>query len=258
MDQSKLKELAVQLFDLQVFKFRESTGTNSPFYLDIDQFMSHPHIMSTVSDLLTEYMKLTMVDSKVHLCSVSYTALPVVSLVSVKTGKSILPRKQVKTYGTKQQIEGKFSTGDKCLIYANVVSCGTTVLQTAKALRAEGLVVTDAIAIVDSEMGGLKNTEQNGIRMHSLFTLSFILKTLHEAHRIEERTVLGALKFSEATQLDRQQNNDTKIAIPDDKNSVDTRTAHRPIFFIIGLWVSFHLIIFVWRAYSSYCSIDSL
>lgn len=42
MDQSKLKELAIELFDLKVLKFG---GTNSPFYFDTQALISDPNVM---------------------------------------------------------------------------------------------------------------------------------------------------------------------------------------------------------------------
>ncbi|XP_055543490.1 uridine 5'-monophosphate synthase [Wyeomyia smithii] len=205
MDQTKLKELGIKLFEINAFKFGDfkmKVGINSPVYFDLRVIVSYPDVMNAVSDLLTEYIKLIKVDTGVHLCGVPYTALPVATLISIKADKPMLiRRKEAKTYGTKKLIEGKFNAGDKCLIIEDVVTSGSSILDTVNDLRAEGLIVTDAIVVVDREQGGSKNTEESGVKMHSLFTLSFLLNVLHEAGRIEESTVLAVSKYIKATQI---------------------------------------------------------
>lgn len=64
-----------------------------------------------------------------------------------------------------------------------------------------GLVVTDAIVLVDREQGGAKNIEENNIRMHSLFTLSQLLNILQGAGKIEDSTVKSVAKYISTCQI---------------------------------------------------------
>lgn len=205
MDQSKLKELGLRLFEINAFKFGDfkmKVGINSPVYFDLRVIVSYPDVMETLSELLTEYIKQIKVDTGAHLCGVPYTALPVATLISIKANKPMLiRRKEAKTYGTKKLVEGKFNAGDKCLIIEDVVTSGSSILDTVVDLRSEGLVVTDAIVVVDREQGGAQNTEENGVKMHSLFTLSYLLNLLLEAGRIEEKTVKAVAKYIEGAQI---------------------------------------------------------
>lgn len=74
-------------------------------------------------------------------------------------------------------------------------------MDTVKDLRAEGLDVTDAIVVVDREQGGALNIENNGVKMHSLFTLSFLLHVLLDAGKIEKATVDAVSKYIETCQI---------------------------------------------------------
>lgn len=205
MDQAKLKNLGLRLFDINAFKFGDfkmKVGINSPVYFDLRVIVSYPDVMETVSNLLAEYINHIKVETGSHICGVPYTALPIATLISIKANKPMLiRRKEAKTYGTKKLIEGKFNAGDKCLIIEDVVTSGSSILDTVNDLRSEGLLVTDAIVVVDREQGGAQNTEENGVKMHSLFTLSYLLNVLLEAGRIEEKTVQSVAKYIAGAQI---------------------------------------------------------
>lgn len=137
-----------------------------------------------------------------HLCGVPYTALPIATLISVKSNTPMLiRRKEAKDYGTRKLIEGKFNAGDKCLIIEDVVTSGSSILETVVDLRSEGIDVTDAIVVVDREQGGTSNVAQNGVRMHSLFTLSYLLNILKQKGKIEEATVRSVAKYIQGCQI---------------------------------------------------------
>lgn len=218
MDQTKLEQLGLRLFEINAFKFGDfkmKVGINSPVYFDLRVIVSYPDVMDTLSELLTDYIKHIAVETGTHLCGVPYTALPIATLISIKAKKPMLiRRKEAKTYGTKKLIEGKFNAGDKCLIIEDVVTSGSSILDTVNDLRSEGLVVTDAIVVVDREQGGVQNTAENGVKMHSLFTLSYLLNVLLKAGQIEEKIVQSVAKYIEGAQIKSDGsfvNNSTKV-----------------------------------------------
>ncbi|KAH8241272.1 hypothetical protein KR032_005901 [Drosophila birchii] len=200
----KMRALALKLFEINAFKFGDfkmKVGINSPVYFDLRVIVSYPDVMQTVSDLLAEYIKEKQLNAR-HVCGVPYTALPLATIVSVQQGTPMLVRrKEAKAYGTKKLVEGIFNAGDTCLIVEDVVTSGSSILDTVRDLQSEGIVVTDAVVVVNREQGGVANIAKHGVRMHSLFTLSFLLNTLHEAGRIEKSTVEAVAKYIAAVQI---------------------------------------------------------
>ncbi|GBP75187.1 Uridine 5'-monophosphate synthase [Eumeta japonica] len=119
-------------------------------------------------------------DSKCdHLCGVPYTALPIATLLSVKSKiPMLMRRKETKSYGTKKTIEGHYKAGQSCLIIEDVVTSGSSVLETVKDLKAEGLVIEDVIVILDREQGGSQNIDSNGMKLKSLYTMTQLINIL--------------------------------------------------------------------------------
>lgn len=98
----------------------------------------------------------------------------------------LIRRKEAKSYGTKKLIEGKFQPDETCLIIEDVVTTGSSVLETTLDLRSEGLTVQDAIVVVDRQQGGGKNLTEKGVTMHALFTLPYLIEILRAEGKIEE------------------------------------------------------------------------
>lgn len=84
----------------------------------------------------------------------------------------IFPRETVKNYGTKQQIDGKYKSGQKVLLIEDVVTTGGSIVELVEILRNQGLIVEDVLVFVDREQKGKENLEKHGLRVRSVFKLS--------------------------------------------------------------------------------------
>lgn len=86
----------------------------------------------SLSELLWEFARAKGVECDV-ICGVPYTALPLATLIAVDAGLPMLiRRKEAKDYGTKKLIEGVFEKGDLCIIFEDVVTTGSSILDTVR------------------------------------------------------------------------------------------------------------------------------
>lgn len=97
----------------------------------------------------------------------------------------LMRRKEAKGYGTKKMIEGHYKTGETCLIIEDVVTSGSSVLETVRDLEKEGLIADQAVIILDREQGGRQNLASNGVEMKSLFTMTSLMEILVKRKKIE-------------------------------------------------------------------------
>lgn len=187
---AELKELAVSLFEIDAFKFGEfvtKVGLKTPIYFDLRVLVSHPKIMAHLAKMLWTFAECPDV---AQICGVPYTALPLATLISIDSNVPMLiKRKEAKAYGTKRIIEGNFKQGDNCVIIEDVVTSGSSVLETAHILRKEGLKVTEAFVVIDREQNGKQNIENYGIRVKSLYTTTRLLAYLLETNKITPKIV---------------------------------------------------------------------
>ena len=180
-----MKKLSLQLFDIDAIRFGSFTlksGIQSPIYLDLRRTVSYPDLLLSIAEAMEIPMRALRFDC---LCGVPYTALPFATVLSIQhTIPMVLRRKEKKEYGTGQLIEGVYHPHQRCLIIEDVITSGSSISETADSLRSVGLIVEDAIVLVDREQGGKQSLLKQGITVHSIGTLTQIIEILSIANRI--------------------------------------------------------------------------
>jgi orotate phosphoribosyltransferase len=199
---STQQQLILDLFSVGAFKFGSFTlksGMQSPIYLDLRVIVSYPKILTQISEALWEKIKNLSFDL---ICGVPYTALPIATALSLSDDiPMVLRRKESKDYGTKKMIEGVFQEGQTCLIIEDVITSGTSVLETIDSLDQEGLLVRDIAVVVDREQGGKEKLEEKGYFVHALFGMSDLLQTLHQEGKIDSKTLEDVNEFIKSSRV---------------------------------------------------------
>lgn len=176
------EEIALSLHAIGAFKvgsFKLKSGINSPFYIDLSLIISYPQILRSVTDTMWDLIKEEHFDL---LCGVPYTALPIATALSLKSNMPmVLKRKEAREL---KKVEGVFEKGQKCLVIEDLITSGTSTLDTIYTLEAEGLQIAGAAVLIDHELGGRKNLESKGYRVFSLLSLTSLLEALEKQGKI--------------------------------------------------------------------------
>lgn len=196
--EAALGRLVTDLYDVQAFKFGDfvlKSGLSSPVYIDLRGIVSRPRLLRQVADILFQTAQNAGISFDT-VCGVPYTALPLATVIcSTNQIPMLIRRKETKDYGTKRLVEGAINPGETCLIIEDVVTSGSSVLETVEVLQREGLKVTDAIVLLDREQGGKDKLQAHGIRLHSVCTLSTMLEILEQQKKVDAEMVGKVKRF---------------------------------------------------------------
>ncbi|MBN1535517.1 MAG: orotidine-5'-phosphate decarboxylase, partial [Anaerolineales bacterium] len=112
-----LNMLADMLLESGCVKFGQFTlksGLQSPIYIDLRQLVGYPKVLSEVANAYLPILQSLAFD---RLAALPYTALPIAAVVSLQgSWPMVYPRKEVKEYGTRAQIEGVYKSGEKVAV----------------------------------------------------------------------------------------------------------------------------------------------
>ena len=157
-------------------------------------------LLAKISKQLWEISK----DAKFDvICGVPYTALPFATAMSVDQNlPMVLRRKEAKDYGTKKMVEGVYEQGATCLIVEDVVTSGMSVLETSASLKEEGLIVTQAVVLLDREQGGPERISDGGVVLKSVLTVTKFIEVLEKAGKLDQATANRVRQFVKENQFD--------------------------------------------------------
>lgn len=178
-------QLAYELYKIQAIKlgsFVLKSGANSSIYIDLREIIAYPQLLRAVAEQI--WTKIAHLDVNL-ICGVPYTALPIATCISLDHNlPMVIRRKEAKNYGTKKLIEGVFKPNQACFIIEDIVTSGTSILETSKDLTEAGLQVPYSVAFLDREQGGPERLTQAGQQFFSVFTLSELLIELKNSGQL--------------------------------------------------------------------------
>jgi orotate phosphoribosyltransferase len=157
------------------------SGRRSSWYLDKYRFETEPELLRALGESLTEAVCEHEPDA-IRLAAPALGAVALAASAAMASGLPfIIVRGETKEYGTGNRIEGPFEHGDLVCLVEDVVTSGGALAEAVSALRAEGVVVRNAVCVVDREEGGSDALARLGVRLRSLFRASELLDSRRTA-----------------------------------------------------------------------------
>ena len=168
--------------------FKLTSGKLSPYYVDLRSIPSYPEeFRKTIEVYERLARKAVGLDKFDRISCVPTSGLLFASVLAFNLSKPILyARKEKRTHGRERRIEGVMAPGDRVIIVDDLITTGKSLADATEALRAEGGLVTDALALVDREEGGREHLQEIGVRLHAFMRVSEIADRLYKLGVIEE------------------------------------------------------------------------
>lgn len=199
---TKKVEVAKILHKIDALKFgifKLTSGKSSPYYVDLRIVPSFPDAFREICDFYGEYI-ITRVGLKNfdRIAGVPLAGIPFASQIAYNLKKPFLyVRKGIRRHGRQRRVEGILVSGDRVLLVDDLVTTGLNLKKAAEAIRAEGGVVNEVLALLDREEGGKEKLEKSGINVHTLLKISEVANTLYEIGAIDDaslKTILQQIK----------------------------------------------------------------
>jgi orotate phosphoribosyltransferase len=171
-------ELGVLLVERALLEgdFVLRSGRRSSWYLDKYRFETEPEILRALGEALAGAVD----ECEPEAVRLAGPALGAVALAASAAMASELPfiivRGETKEYGTAKRIEGPFESGELVCLLEDVVTSGGALAEAVSAVREEGLVVRNAVCVVDREEGGSDALARLGVRLRPLFRARELLE----------------------------------------------------------------------------------
>jgi len=174
-----LKQLLIER-SVRTGDFILASGKSSSFYVDARMTTMNPEGLAIIGPLALQLIE-RRGWSPDSVGGLTLGADPVafsISRASVDRPpllRAFTVRKQPKTHGTGNLIEGPFKPDDKVLIVEDVITTGKSALQAIDAVMEAGAQVIGVLAVVNRDEGGVEVIRDRGFETISLVSIKDLL-----------------------------------------------------------------------------------
>jgi orotate phosphoribosyltransferase len=208
--------LAQTLFDLEGVKFGNFTVSestvSSPVFVNPKVLISNPTALRVASKLMQQEIDLaqSLRRPRVHtfnvVAGVPVGGLLLASAYSLETNIPMIYARTRPEGTGKRGIEGRFTENDTALIIDDLITRGSSVLETAQLLEENGLKVKDVIVLVDREQGATERLRHQGYNLISILKLDVMLNLYMSRGLISEETYQTCAEYLRGKQGQNETN----------------------------------------------------
>lgn len=204
--------LAEALFRLGGVKFGTFTlgrsTVGSPVYIDPKVFLREPRILARVAQLIKNEIDAGVARRERRIqpfdlvAGVPFGGLHLATAYSLTGNVPLIygiPPKDM-DHGTR--IEGRFRPGETVLIIDDLMTTGGTLLETQRALQDVGLIVHNAIVLIDRAQGGGDRLRSAGLHISGILTLTQMLNFYFSRQMISEDDYRRSIEYVETHRAD--------------------------------------------------------
>lgn len=180
-----LKVGAVELNPTDLFTW--ASGIKSPIYCDTRLTISDPVIRKQIAQGLASLIKNNFGECEV-VAGTATAGIPHAAWVSdILEQPMVYVRSKAKEHGRGNQIEGKYTAGQKVVVVEDIVSTGGSSITAVEALRAAGCEVLGVVCVYTYNLPKAEDAfDAADVKYASLTNFDYLIEAANESGAIQE------------------------------------------------------------------------
>lgn len=172
----ELENMLQECETVQFGDFTLASGKKSRYYADVKKAVTKPKILKFICEHILDVIYSLDINADYIAC-IELGGVPIGAIVSISTGLPlIIIRKSQKNHGLKNRIVGDLEKNKIALLVEDVTTTGGSLINAAKLLRDEGLIVEKVISVVDRDEGAKDILAKEGLTLISLVNAKILLE----------------------------------------------------------------------------------
>jgi orotate phosphoribosyltransferase len=184
------------------------TTVGSPVYIDPKVLLREPRILARAAQLIKteidagQAMREPRFQRFDLVAGVPFGGLHLATAYSLVSDIPVIYGVPPKADGGDPKIEGRYKEGESVLIIDDLTTTGGSLLETQRILQGAGLVVRDAIVLVDRGQGGGERLKRHGLHLVPILNLTQMLNFYMSRGMISEDDYRRSLEYVSTHQAD--------------------------------------------------------
>lgn len=180
-----LKVGAVELNPTDLFTW--ASGIKSPIYCDTRLTISDPVIRKQLANGLVQNIKEFFPETEV-IAGTATAGIPHAAWVAdILELPMVYVRSKAKEHGRGNQIEGKYTAGQKVVVVEDIVSTGGSSITAVEALRAAGCEVVGVVCVYTYNLPKAEEAfDAAGVKYVSLTNFDYLVEAANESGAISQ------------------------------------------------------------------------